>query len=121
VGVKVKKPEGDSLEVTVEPLEPGTKYEVQVVAIQKDMVGRTRESESRTHEITTTGVSPRRARLYWILILLLIVLLLLVLCCFIYLLIRQRGHKYPVAEKERLHGREPILPKDRAFDEYGRP
>lgn len=25
-----------------------------------------------------------------------------------------------MAEKERLHGREPILAKDRAFDEYGK-
>ncbi|KAI1726468.1 fibronectin type III domain-containing protein [Ditylenchus destructor] len=115
-----KEPKDDSLEVKVDNLDPGTRYEVAAVAVQRDKVGRIRTTESRIHEITTTGVSPKRAKLYWILVILLIILLLLVLCCFIYLLARHRGQKYPVAEKERLHGREPILPKDRAFDEYGR-
>lgn len=116
----VKKPSGDSLEVRVDSLVPGTKYEVAAVSTQKDLVGRTQETESRIHEITTTGVSPKRAKFYWLLLILLIILLLIVCLCCIYFLVRHCGQKYPVAEKERLHGREPILPKDRAFDEYGK-
>jgi hypothetical protein len=52
---------------------------------------------------------------------LLIVLLLLLFICIACFLIYQRGRKYPVAEKERLHGREPMLPKDRQFEEFGKP
>uniref|UniRef100_A0A915E0U5 Fibronectin type-III domain-containing protein n=1 Tax=Ditylenchus dipsaci TaxID=166011 RepID=A0A915E0U5_9BILA len=81
-----KEPVGESLEVEVDGLVPGTKYDVMAVSVQKDEQGRVRKTESRVHEITTTGVSP----------------------------------KEPNSEKERLHGREPILPKDRAFDEYGK-
>lgn len=62
-------------------------------------------------------LAPRRAKIYWLLLILLIILVLLMLLCVIILFARHRGQKYPVAEKERLHGREA---KDRTFDEYGR-
>ncbi|KAH7725433.1 fibronectin type III domain protein [Aphelenchoides avenae] len=109
---------GDSLEVQVDGLTPGTKYEVAVVSVQTDADGTSRETESRTHHITTTGVSPKHARFFWILGVLLIILMLLVILCIICYITRQRGQKYPVSEKERLQGREPILPKDRGFDDY---
>jgi neuronal cell adhesion protein len=115
---QVKPASGDSLELNVDGLTPGTKYEVAAVSVQEDAEGNQRETESRVHYISTAGVSPRSARLYWIIVILLIILLLLVILCVICLLTRHRGQKYPVSEKERLQSREPILPKDRAFDDY---
>ncbi|KAL3085546.1 hypothetical protein niasHT_037287 [Heterodera trifolii] len=110
-----------TLQLTVDGLTQGTKYDVKVVAVQRDEAGSTLSStESRVHHITTSGVSPRRATLYWVLAVLLILLLLLFCVCVACCLVYQRGRKYPVAEKERLHGREPMLPKERQFEEFGK-
>ena len=65
-------------------------------------------------------LAPRRATLYWLLIILLILLLLLLFICIACCLLHQRGRKYFVEEKERLHGREPMLPKDKQFEEFGK-
>ncbi|CAK5030514.1 unnamed protein product [Meloidogyne enterolobii] len=118
---KEPPPDGLTLQVTVDRLTPGTKYDVMTVSLQRDEAGNiVGQTESRIHHITTTGVSPRRATLYWLLIILLILLLLLLFICIACCLLHQRGRKYFVEEKERLHGREPMLPKDKQFEEFGK-
>ncbi|CEF70977.1 Neuroglian [Strongyloides ratti] len=108
----------DSLEANIKGLEPGTKYDVQVVAQYTDEDGNIRQTPSRIHHIQTIGSSSKFGRFWWILLILLLILLLLILLCIICLILRQRGQKYPVSEKERLQGREPMLGKDRNFGEY---
>uniref|UniRef100_A0A0N4ZHN8 Neuroglian n=1 Tax=Parastrongyloides trichosuri TaxID=131310 RepID=A0A0N4ZHN8_PARTI len=108
----------DSLEGSIQGLEPGTKYDVQVIAKYTDENGNIRETPSRIHHIQTIGDSNKLGRFWWILLILLLLLLLLILICIICLIARQRGQKYPVSEKERLQGREPMLAKDRNFGEY---
>lgn len=117
---QTKRPDADQISVSVTGLNPGTRYEVQVVSVQTDQDGNVHENYSRTHHITTTGESPMRAKLWWIIIFLIIILLLLLLLCLICLCTRRRGQKYLVAEQERLQGREPILPKDRTFEDYAK-
>lgn len=114
-----KRPEPDQLTTSVTGLQPGTKYEVQVVSVQTDNDGNIHETNSRTHHITTTGQQPMRNYL-WALLLLLLILLLLLCICLICFCTRKRGQKYLVAEKERQQGREPILPKDRGFEDYAK-
>ncbi|VDO34696.1 unnamed protein product [Haemonchus placei] len=109
--------EGDDLTVHVGDLSPGTRYEVRVAALQKDPSGAERETYSPSSFITTTGRSPRTARLWWVLLILLILLLLLCILCMICVALRHRGQNYPVSQKEREQGREPILAKQH-FGEY---
>jgi neuronal cell adhesion protein len=114
-----KRPEPDQLTTSVTGLQPGTKYEVQVVSVQTDDNGNAHETNSRTHHITTTGQTPMKS--YFVALLLLALILLLLLCfCIICFCTRKRGQKYLVAEKERQQGREPILPKDRGFEDYAK-
>uniref|UniRef100_A0A914YY31 Fibronectin type-III domain-containing protein n=1 Tax=Panagrolaimus superbus TaxID=310955 RepID=A0A914YY31_9BILA len=114
-----KRPESDQLTTSVTGLQPGTKYEVQVVSVQTDDNGNVHETTSRTHHITTTGQTPMKN--YFLALLLLALILLLLLCfCIICFCTRKRGQKYLVAEKERQQGREPILPKDRGFEDYAK-
>lgn len=123
-------------------LTPGTRYDVVTVSVQTDARGNTRETESRIHRITTTGIckflkkfpqafsiniiynhvisAPYSARIYWIILIVLILLILLLLCCLLCYCCRKRGQKYPVSKKERLQGRELITPKDRGFADYGK-
>uniref|UniRef100_A0AC34QKD9 Neuroglian n=1 Tax=Panagrolaimus sp. JU765 TaxID=591449 RepID=A0AC34QKD9_9BILA len=115
---QTKHPDNDELTTSVTGLNSGTRYEVQVVSVQTDPEGNVHENYSRTHHITTTGESPMRARLWWIILFLAIILLLLILLCIICLCTRRRGQKYLVAEKEREQGREPILPKEKTFEAY---
>ncbi|WKY06666.1 hypothetical protein Q1695_006670 [Nippostrongylus brasiliensis] len=107
----------DDLTVTINDLTPGTRYEVRVAALQKDEDGKQRESYSPSSYITTTGRSPKTARLWWLLLILLILLLLLCILCMICVALRHRGQNYPVSQKEREQGREPILAKQH-FGEY---
>lgn len=65
-------------------------------------------------------LAPKRVKIYWLLLILLIMLILFMLLCVIILLARHRSQKYPVAEKERLHGRESVLIKDKTFNDYGK-
>lgn len=112
-------PEPDQLTTSVGGLQPGTRYEVQVVSVQTDEDGKVHETTSRTHHITTTGTAPMKGYL-WAFILLALILLLLICICIICFCTRKRGQKYLVAEKERQQGREPILPRDRAFEDYAK-
>uniref|UniRef100_A0A0K0D2D1 Fibronectin type-III domain-containing protein n=1 Tax=Angiostrongylus cantonensis TaxID=6313 RepID=A0A0K0D2D1_ANGCA len=107
--------EGDDLTVHVGDLTPGTRYEVRVAALQKDPSGEEREAYSPSGFITTTA--PRAARLWWLLLILLILLLLLCILCMVCVALRHRGQNYPVSQKEREQGREPILPRQH-FGEY---
>uniref|UniRef100_A0A0N5C0I0 Neuroglian n=1 Tax=Strongyloides papillosus TaxID=174720 RepID=A0A0N5C0I0_STREA len=108
----------DTLEANIKNLEPGTKYDVQVVAQYTDEDGNIKQTPSRIHHIQTIGSSSKFGRFWWILLIILLLLLLCILLCIICLILRQRGQKYPVSEKERLQGREPMLGKDRNFGEY---
>ncbi|VDP12796.1 unnamed protein product [Heligmosomoides polygyrus] len=107
----------EDLTVHVGDLTPGTRYEVRVAALQKDPDGTERETYSPSSYITTTGRSPKSARLWWLLLILLILLLLLCILCMICVALRHRGQNYPVSQKEREQGREPILAKQH-FGEY---
>ncbi|EYC43658.1 hypothetical protein Y032_0485g2327 [Ancylostoma ceylanicum] len=109
--------QGDDLTVHVADLSPGTRYEVRVAALQKDPSGEEREAYSPSSFITTTGKSPKSARLWWLLLILLILLLLLCILCMVCVALRHRGQNYPVSQKEREQGREPILAKQH-FGEY---
>uniref|UniRef100_A0A914CE69 Neuroglian n=1 Tax=Acrobeloides nanus TaxID=290746 RepID=A0A914CE69_9BILA len=112
-----KQSKDDELEVHVDGLDSGTKYDVQVVSVQTDNEGNVRESPSRIHRISTTGYSPRSARIWWILVILLIILILAIILCIVCLMARHRGRKYPVSEKERLQGRD-LSREQRTFPAY---
>ncbi|KAI6181170.1 Neuroglian [Aphelenchoides besseyi] len=117
---KIYNPNEDSLSLKVDGLAPGTRYEVETVSVQTDSRGGLHETESRIHRITTKGMS-QDARFYmYIFLLLLLILLLITLCILCCWCCRKRGQKYPVSKKERMQGRELILPKDRGFADYGR-
>jgi len=54
---KEPPPDGLTLQVTVDRLIPGTKYDVMTVSLQRDEAGNiVGQTESRIHHITTTGV-----------------------------------------------------------------
>jgi hypothetical protein len=54
---KEPPPDGSTLQVTVDGLAPGTKYDVMTVSLQRDEAGNiVGQTESRVHHITTTGV-----------------------------------------------------------------
>ncbi|GMT24778.1 hypothetical protein PFISCL1PPCAC_16075, partial [Pristionchus fissidentatus] len=107
----------ETLTVAVEELSPGTKYEVRTVAVERTPSGEETRSYSPIQSVTTTGRSPRNARMWLVLVILLILLLLLIICCIICVACRHRGQNYPVSEREREQGREPILGKQH-FGEY---
>ncbi|GMS95971.1 hypothetical protein PENTCL1PPCAC_18146 [Pristionchus entomophagus] len=107
----------ETLTVAVEDLAPGTKYEVRTVAVEREATGEEHRSYSPIQSVTTTGRSPRSARMWLLLLILLILLLLLIICCIICVACRHRGQNYPVSEREREQGREPILGKQH-FGEY---
>ncbi|CAI4221844.1 unnamed protein product [Auanema sp. JU1783] len=114
---KEYRPEGDDLTATVAGLVPGTEYDVRVAALQRDEMNNELSTFSQIGHITTTGRSPRQARLWLLLLILLILLLLLIILCIICVAMRHRGQNYPVSEKEREQGREPILGKQH-FGEF---
>ncbi|ULT96692.1 hypothetical protein L3Y34_004915 [Caenorhabditis briggsae] len=106
------KPSDDGLTVHVDGLSPGTKYDVRVAALQVDSDGgETTKTFSGISKITTTGTSPGERNLYFIILILLILLLLLIIICICCVVCRHRGQNYPVSQREREQGREPILGK----------
>ncbi|EFO93140.1 CRE-SAX-7 protein [Caenorhabditis remanei] len=106
------KPSDDGLTVHVDGLSPGTKYDVRVAALQVDPEGgETTKTFSGISKITTTGTSSRERNFYFLILLILILLLLLIIICICCVVCRHRGQNYPVSQREREQGREPILGK----------
>lgn len=97
--------------VHVDGLSPGTKYDVRVAALQVDPDGDTTKTFSSISKITTTGTSSQTRNIYLLILILLILLLLLIICCICCVVCRHRGQNYPVSQREREQGREPILGK----------
>ncbi|CAI5448724.1 unnamed protein product [Caenorhabditis angaria] len=111
----------NTLNAQVSGLDEGTTYQVRGVAYQKQEEGdEPITSYSNPVSIRTKGSGsflPAFNRFpWWILLILLILLLLLLICCILCVLLRHRGENYPVSQREREQGREPILSK-KDFDD----
>jgi len=102
--------------VTVDKLYPGTTYEVQAVSVHNGQ-----ETPSPIRLVRTLGPSPTGASPGWLIALVIAIILMLVVLIIVCLVVRNRGAKYPVQEKERAQGREPMLTDDKGFGEYGKP
>lgn len=109
--------------VKLDGLWPGTTYEVVSVSVVTDEEGSPlEESASEPFYVTTAGEPASSATAAWLIALIIAIIILLILLILICLVVRNRGAKYPVSEKEREQGREPMLGKEeKGFGEYARP
>ncbi|XP_065315901.1 neuroglian-like [Gordionus sp. m RMFG-2023] len=100
----------------LENLQPGTVYQMRVVA-QNDLhltpsdVQEVRTPTTREESIATAG---------WFVGLMCALAILLLIMIIICLVRRNRGGKYPVHEKERAKGLDPDNPNESGFDEYNK-
>uniref|UniRef100_A0A915IG73 Fibronectin type-III domain-containing protein n=1 Tax=Romanomermis culicivorax TaxID=13658 RepID=A0A915IG73_ROMCU len=102
--------------IPVYGLKPATTYEIVSVS---DHMGLPIASKSRV--FTTAGGPTRTSTSGWLIAILVAAMLLAIILILICLVVRSRGAKYPVSEKEKEQGREPMLKDDRGFGEYSKP
>uniref|UniRef100_T1JDB9 Neuronal cell adhesion molecule n=1 Tax=Strigamia maritima TaxID=126957 RepID=T1JDB9_STRMM len=106
----------------VENLEPGTMYEMKVVAVDGEFF-----TSSDEEEIETIGVVYARndlnnvATAGWFIGMMCAIAFLLLILLIVCLIKRNRGGKYSVHEKEAARGQEMEYPDDAGFNEYARP
>uniref|UniRef100_A0A183I989 Bravo_FIGEY domain-containing protein n=1 Tax=Soboliphyme baturini TaxID=241478 RepID=A0A183I989_9BILA len=113
-------PDGGNFTVSIQNLSPGTVYEVTSVSVVDTEQGGL-ETESPVNVFTTEGDAPGIATAGWLIAILVAIMILIIVLIIVCLVIRNRGAKYPVSEKEKEQGREPMLKDDKGFDEYTHP
>lgn len=100
---------------TLGGLEPGVNYEIRAVSLHK---GVPMESSPQYH--TTSGGKLSSSSTGWLIALVVMCALLLIILCITCLIVRSRGAKYAVYEKEKKQGRDSMSKNEKAFGEYTR-
>lgn len=117
---KVPPEQTDDFHATLHGLDPDTKYEVMAISQVRDPnTNEVYQAESMVVHVRTQGGLARAMSWWWLIVVIIIICILILILCIVCAVVRNRGQRYPVSEKEREQGREPMLAaEERQFGEY---